>query len=154
VTLRKLGLTDVSRKTSGKDTRGTFPFSSDAGYIAQIQDRHHRNNRRGYHSATYNDYRIQTSNIQQPTEYSNDAQCYGDIPTPIEEASIWRIIGGNVNGLNPYGDMGDLLTILERLRNLQAVNIAFYKTNVEWHKSLLRDNTQSMLQKAFGAARV
>jgi hypothetical protein len=121
---------------------------------SQIQDRRHRNNRRGYHSATYNDYSIQTSNIQQPTEYSKDAHCYGDIPTPIEETSIWRIIGGNVNGIKPYGDMGDFLTILERLRALQAGNIAFSETNVEWHKFLLRDNTHSMLQKAFGGARV
>jgi hypothetical protein len=82
----------------------------------QIQDFRRRNNHRGYHSETYNDHPIQTSSIKQPTEYSKDAQCYGDIPTPIEETSIWRIIGGNVNGIKPYGDMGDFLTILERLR--------------------------------------
>jgi hypothetical protein len=50
--------------------------------------------------------------------------------------------------------MGDFLTILERLRTLQVGTIAFSETNVEWHKFLLRDNTQSMLQQAFGAARV
>jgi hypothetical protein len=60
----------------------------------------------------------------------------------------------NVNGINPYGYMGDFLTILERLRALQAGTIAFSKTNVESHKFLLRDNTQSLLQKAFGAATV
>jgi hypothetical protein len=121
---------------------------------SQIQDRRCRNNRRGYHSATCNDYPIQTSNIKQPTEYSKDAHCYGDIPTPIEETSIWRIVGGNVNGIKPYRDMGDFLKILERLRALQAGTIAFSETNVEWHKFLLRDNTQSMLQTLFGAARV
>jgi hypothetical protein len=151
VRLRQLGLTDVSRKTSGKDTSGTFQFSSDAGYMvtnpdiwSQIQDLRRRNNRRGYHLATYNEYPIQNSNIQQPTEYRKDAQCYGDIPTPIDETSIWRIIGGNVNGIKPYGDMGDFLTILEMLRELQAGTIAFSETNAEWHKFLLRDNTQSM----------
>jgi hypothetical protein len=61
---------------------------------------------------------------------------------------------GNVNGIKPYGVMGDFLTILERLRALQAGTIAFSETNVEWHKFLLRENTQSMFQKAFGAARV
>jgi hypothetical protein len=67
----------------------------------QIQNRRRHNNRRGYFSATYNDHPIQTSNIQQPTEYSKDTQYYGDIPTPIDETSIWRIIGGNVNGIKP-----------------------------------------------------
>jgi hypothetical protein len=50
--------------------------------------------------------------------------------------------------------MGDFLTTLERLRALQAGTIAFSNTNVEWHKFLLRDSTQSMLKKAFGATRV
>jgi hypothetical protein len=31
--LRQLGHTDVSLKTYGKDTSGSFPFSSDAGYM-------------------------------------------------------------------------------------------------------------------------
>jgi hypothetical protein len=92
--------------------------------------------------------------MQQPTEYSKDTQCYGDIPTPIDETSIWIIIGGNVNGIKTYVDMGDLLTILEILRALQAGTIAFSETNVEWHKFILRENTQSLLQKAFGATRV
>jgi hypothetical protein len=50
--------------------------------------------------------------------------------------------------------MGDFLTILERLRSLQVGTIEFSETNVEWHKYLLRDNTQSLLQKAFRSARV
>jgi hypothetical protein len=112
---------------------------------SQIQNRRRRNNRRGYFSATYNDHPIQTSNIQQPTEYSKDTQCYRDIPTPIDETSIWRTIGGNVNGIKPCGNMGDFLTILERLPSPQAGTIAFSETIVEWHKFLLRDNTQSLL---------
>jgi hypothetical protein len=50
--------------------------------------------------------------------------------------------------------MGDFLTILERLRALQVGTLAFSETNVEWHKFLLRENTQSLLQKSFGSARV
>jgi hypothetical protein len=121
---------------------------------SQIQNRRRRNNRSGYFSATYNDHLIQNTIIQQPTKYSKDTQCYGDIPTPIGETAIWRIIGGNVNGIKPYGDMGDFLTILERLRALQVGTIEFSGTNVEWHKFLLQDNTQSLLQKAFVSARV
>jgi hypothetical protein len=40
---------------------------------------------------------------KQPTKYSNDTQCYGDIPTPINDTAIWRIIGGSVNDIKPYG---------------------------------------------------
>jgi hypothetical protein len=104
---------------------------------SQIQNRRRRNIRRGYFSETYNDHPIQNNIIQQPTKYSKDTQCYGDIPTPIDETSIWRIIGGNVNGIK-----------------LQVGTIVFSETNVEWHKFLLRDNAQSLLQKAFVSARV
>jgi hypothetical protein len=121
---------------------------------SQIQNRRRRNNRSGHLSETYNDHPIQHTFRQQPTNYSKDTQCYGDIPTPIDETAICRIIRGNVNGIKPYGDMGDFLTILERLRALQVGTIAFSETNVEWHKFLLRDNTQSLLQKEFGSARV
>jgi hypothetical protein len=95
---------------------------------SQIQNRRLPNNRCGYLSATYNDHPIQNTIRQQPTEYSKDTQCYGDIPTPIDETSIWSIIGGNVNGIKPYVDMGDFLKILERLRALQVGTIAFSQT--------------------------
>jgi hypothetical protein len=121
---------------------------------SQIQNRRRHNNRSGYFSAAYNDHPIQNTIRKQPTKYSKDTQLYGDIPTPIDETAIWRIIRGNVNGIKPYGDMGDFLTILERLRALQVGTIAFSETNVEWHKFLLRYNTQSLLQKVFGSARV
>jgi hypothetical protein len=141
-------------RPTGRTQSAPSRYQATLDIWSQIQDRRHHNNRRGYLSSTYNDYSIQTSNIQQPLEYSKDAQCYGDIRTPIDETSVWRIIGGNVNGIKPYEDMGDFLTILERLRALQSGTIAFSETSVEWHKFLLRDNTQSMLQKAFGAAKV
>jgi hypothetical protein len=48
--------------------------------------------------------------------------------------ATWRIIGGNANGLNQYGDMVALITVAERWRALQAGTIAFSETNVEWHK--------------------
>jgi hypothetical protein len=121
---------------------------------SHIQNRRRRNNRSGHLSATYNDHPIQNTFRQQPTNYSKDTQCYGDIPTQIDETAIWIITGGNVNGIKPYGDMGDFLTILERLRALQVGTFAFSETNVEWHKFLLRDNTQSLVQKALGSARV
>jgi hypothetical protein len=65
-----------------------------------------------------------------------------------------RIIGGNVNGLNPYGDMTALITVNEIRCALQAGTIAFSETCVEWHKFQLRDNMQNIFTKAFGAARL
>jgi hypothetical protein len=57
--------------------------------------------------------------------YSNDAKCSGSVPIPIDPSVTWRIIGGNVNGLIPYGDMAALITVAERSRALQADTIAF-----------------------------
>jgi hypothetical protein len=42
---------------------------------------------------------------------SNDAKCYGSVPTPIDTSERWRIIGVNVNGLRPFGDMASLITV-------------------------------------------
>jgi hypothetical protein len=85
--------------------------------------------------------------------YDDDTQCYGHAPGPINESETWRMIGGNANGLRPYGYMVDLLSISKRTRALQAGMIALSETNTEWHKHELRHNTDKFLIKAFGAAR-
>jgi hypothetical protein len=72
----------------------------------------------------------------------------------IDPNVIWRIIGGNVSGIRPYGDMAALITFTGRFPALQADPIAFWYTNVEWHKFQLRDNMQKLFTKAFGAARM
>jgi hypothetical protein len=51
-------------------------------------------------------------------------------------------VGGNSNGIKPYGDMKELIPIVERLRNLQSGGILLNETNVEWHKWEHRKNTQ------------
>jgi hypothetical protein len=56
------------------------------------------------------------------------------VPAPVDPNVTWSIIGGNVNGLRPYGNMEALITVAERLRAIQADTIAFSETNVEWHK--------------------
>jgi hypothetical protein len=66
--------------------------------------------------------------------YINDTKCNGSVPTPINTSETWQIIGGNVNGLMPFGDMASLITVAERLRALQTESVAFSETNVEWHK--------------------
>jgi hypothetical protein len=86
--------------------------------------------------------------------YSNNVKCYGRVPTPIDTRETWRIVGGNVDGLRPFGDMASLITVAERLRALQTEVVEFSETNVEWHKYELRENMHKLFTKAFGAARM
>jgi hypothetical protein len=86
--------------------------------------------------------------------YSNDAKCYGSVPALVDTRETWRIIGGNMNGFRPFGDMTSLITVAERFRALQTESVAFSETNVEWHKYELRENMQKLFTKSFGAARM
>jgi hypothetical protein len=72
---------------------------------------------------------------------------------PINESETWRVGGGNANGLRQYGDMADLISVTKRKIPLQADTIALSKTNMECQKHELRNNTDKVLAKAFGAAR-
>jgi hypothetical protein len=63
--------------------------------------------------------------------YNESAQIWVNSPAPINENETWRIAGGNSNGIKPYGDMKELIPIVERLRNLQAGGILLNETNVE-----------------------
>jgi hypothetical protein len=49
--------------------------------------------------------------------------------------------------------MMDLIIIAKRTRSLQAGTIALSETNTELHKHELRNNTDKVLIKFFGAAR-
>jgi DUF971 family protein len=75
-------------------------------------------------------------------------------PAPINENETSRIAGGNSNGIKPYGDMKELIPIVERLRNLQSGRISLNETNVEWHKWEHRDNAHKLLRNNFGSANV
>jgi hypothetical protein len=128
-----------------------------------IQNRRRRNLRRGYRSDLYKENypttqhildHIQQQNGSQSTKlsdyvgYDDNTKCYGHAPGPINESETWRIIGGNANGLRPYGDMADLLRIAKRTRSLQSGTIALSETNTEWHKHELRNNIDTVLTKA------
>jgi hypothetical protein len=133
-----------------------------------IQNRRRHNLWRGNRSALYKENHPTTQHIldhiqeqtgSQSTKlsdyvgYDNDTQCYGHAPGPIYKSETWRIIGGNENGLRPYVDMVDLISIVKRTRALQAGMIALSETNTEWNKHELRTNTDKFLIKNFGAAR-
>jgi hypothetical protein len=86
--------------------------------------------------------------------YNESAQSWVNSPAPINKNETWRIAGGNSNGIKPYGDMKELVPIVERLRNLQAGRILLNETNVEWHKWEHRENAQQVLRNTFGGANV
>jgi hypothetical protein len=133
-----------------------------------VQNHHRCNLRRSYRSALYKENHSTTQhildNIHQQTGsqstklsdyvgYDDDIQCNVHAPGPINESETWRIIGWNANGLRPYGDIVNLLSIDKRTRALQSGMIAMSETNTEWHKHELRNNMDTVLTKAFGAAR-
>jgi hypothetical protein len=83
---------------------------------------HQRQHIQGYQSARYSDSDSEDhSTINNATEtYTNDAKCYGRVPSPIDSNVTWKIIGSNLNGIKLYDDMFTLITVAERLRALQA----------------------------------
>jgi hypothetical protein len=131
-----------------------------------VQNRRRRFLRRGYISARYSDNPLTPQSTTQSNRrgtqlrlddyigYNESAQSWVNSPAPINENETWMIAGGNSNGSKPYGDMKELIPIVERLRNLQAGGILLNETNVEWHKWEHRDNAQKLLRNTFGSANV
>jgi hypothetical protein len=126
-----------------------------------IQINRHCSPRRGYRSARYRDSNNQDFTIPPPispfseyVDYNKDIIIFGHAPEPIEEDKTWRLVGGNTNGIKPYGGSADLISVMERLKLLQTGTVAFQETNLEWHSKSYRDEFQKLLFKAFGAARV
>jgi hypothetical protein len=98
------------------------------------------------------DYTIIYSSLSFIT--TKDIILFGHAPEPIEEDKTWRLVGGNTNGIKPYGGSADLISVMERFKLLQTGTVAFQETNLEWHNKCYRDEFQKLLVKAFGAARV
>jgi hypothetical protein len=92
--------------------------------------------------------------LSEYVDYNKDVILFGHAPEPIEEDKTCRLVGGNTNGIKPYGGSADLISVMERLKFLQTGTVAFQETNLEWHNKGYRDEFQNMLVKAFGAARV
>jgi hypothetical protein len=124
---------------------------------SQVQARR-QESRQGYRSVSYSENTTPDQEVKNnPTHmdaYSNNATCYGSVPDPIDTSETWRIIGGNVNGIRPFGDMASLITVTDRLQALQTESVDFLETHIEWHKYELRENMQKLFTEAFGAARM
>jgi hypothetical protein len=78
----------------------------------------------------------------------------GNSPEPIDERSVYRHYGANINGLKPFGEHSDLIFEFKNLRNLLAGGLSLIETNVECKKYGYRANTENLLRKSFGAKRI
>jgi hypothetical protein len=103
--------------------------------------------RRGYRSVRYSDI-ANTHHFTLPppivplSEYvdcNKDVLLFGHAPEPIEEDKTWRLVGGNINGIKPYGGSADLISVMEILKLLQTGTVAFQETNLEWQNEGYRD---------------
>jgi hypothetical protein len=92
--------------------------------------------------------------LSEYVDYNKDIILFGHAPETIEEDKTWRLVGGNTNGIKPYGGSADLISVMERLKFLQTGTVAFQETNLEWHNKGYRNEFHKLLVKAFGAARV
>jgi hypothetical protein len=87
-------------------------------------------------------------------KFENGKTVWGNIPKAINERSIYRHYGGNINGLKLFGEHPDLISGLKNLRKLQSGGISLIETNVEWKKYDYRANTEKLLRKTFGSTRI
>jgi hypothetical protein len=118
--------------------------------------------RRGYCSARYHviannrDFTIPPPiyPLSEYVDYNKDVILFGHAPEPIEEDKTWHLVGGNTNGIKQYGGSADLISVMERLKLLQTITVAFQERNLEWHNKGYQDELKNILVKAFGAARV
>jgi ABC-type enterochelin transport system ATPase subunit len=77
--------------------------------------------------------------LSEYVDYNKDVLLFGHAPEPIEEDKTWRLVGGNTNGIKPYGGSSDLISVMERLKSLQTGTVAFQETNLEWHNKGYQD---------------
>jgi hypothetical protein len=52
-------------------------------------------------------------------KFENGKTVWGNSPEAINELSIYRHYGGNINGLKPFGEHLDLISGLKHLRNFK-----------------------------------
>jgi hypothetical protein len=87
-------------------------------------------------------------------KFENGKTLWGNSPEEINERSIYRHYGGNINGLKPFGEHPDLISGFKNLRKLQAGGISLIETNIEWKKYDYGANTEKLPRKTFGSTRI
>jgi hypothetical protein len=115
--------------------------------------RHRNRNRRGTTETSTSPQGAVDSN-HSCYKFENGKTVWGNSPKAINERSIYRHYGGNINGLKPFGEHPDLISGLKNLRRLQAGGISLIETNIEWEKYDYRANTDKLLRKIFRSTRI
>jgi hypothetical protein len=97
---------------------------------------------------------VQLTVITAVISFENGKTVWGNSPEEINEPSIYRHYGSNINGLKPFDEHPDLISGFKNLRKLQAGGINLIEKNVEWKTYDYRANTEKLLRKTFGSARI
>jgi hypothetical protein len=127
--------------------------------------RRRRNLRRGRHQVSYNNHNTTQNSIKTPRcrtqlrlddyiGYNESAQSWINAPVPINEDETFRLVGGNANGIKPYGYLAKFIPIVERLKSLQAGSVLLNETKVEWHRWEHCETAKKLLRNTFVGARV
>jgi hypothetical protein len=114
---------------------------------------HHNRNRRGT-TETLTSHQGAVDSNHSCYKFENGKTVWGNSPEAINERSIYRHYGRNINGLKPFGEHPDLISGFKNLRRLQAGGISLIETNVEWKKYDYRANTEKILRKTFGSTNI
>jgi hypothetical protein len=151
-------------------TPGRAPVASthtqstlDSWYNVQVRPR--RNLRRGRHQVYYNNHNTTQNSTTTPRrrtqlrlddyiEYNESAQSWINAPAPLNEDETFRLVGGNTNGIKPYGYLAVCIPIVEIFKSLQTGSVLLNETNVEWHLWEHRENAKKLIRNTFGGERV
>jgi hypothetical protein len=71
------------------------------------------------------------NNNHRSYKFSNGKTVWGHSPEPIDERSVYRHYGGNINGIKPFGEHLDLISGIKNLRNLQAGGLSLIETYIK-----------------------
>jgi hypothetical protein len=85
--------------------------------------RHYNRNKRGKTETSTSPQGAVDSNHRY-YKFENGKTVWGNSPEAIDERSIYQHYGGNINGLKPFGEHPDLISVLKNLRKLQAGGIS------------------------------
>jgi hypothetical protein len=145
------------RETPGRAPVASTRTQSTLESWYNVQVRRHRNLRRGRHQVSYNNHNTTQNSTTTPwhrtqlrlddyIRYNESAQIWINAPAPINEYQTFWLVGGNANGIKPYGDLSEFIPIVERLKSLQAGSVLLNETNVEWYRWEHRETAKKILR--------
>jgi hypothetical protein len=143
-----------SRATPGIAPAASTRTQSTLDSWYKVHVRCHCNLRRGRHQVSYKNHNTTQNGTTIPWRstplrlddymgYNESAQSWINAPAPANEDETFRLVGGNTNGIKPYGDLAKFIPTVERLKSLQAGSVLLNESNVEWYRWEHREAAQS-----------